>query len=141
MERSSRDTPVFASYLEERRPKGRWVLPVILSALLVALIPVAVWLIKPNPDHFTVVTPTGLRMVSVGMSEDEVGGVLGTPVSSERREGLRCLRYGRPTMKKPVFVLYDACYDENGVLRSFTEKRFTASQVEPPGQPGQPAKP
>lgn len=134
MERTSRETPFFASYLEERRPRGRWLLPVILAILLVALIPVSVWLIKPNPDHFTVVTPSGLRMVRVGMSEDEVGGLLGQPIASEMRDGLRCLRYGRPTMKKPAFVLYDACYDQNGILKSFTKKHFTAEEIAPPAQ-------
>ena len=87
------------------------------------------FLVRPNPNQFSVVTPKGMRLVKLGMSESQVGEVLGKPISSSQQGSEYCVRYGTPTLKKPQFLLYDACY-ENGTLKRFTPKKFSAEKVE-----------
>ena len=130
METSPRESPFFKSYLDDQERRSRnWVLPVILAVVVLIGVIAGAFLVRPNPNQFSVVTPKGMRLVKIGMSESQVGEVLGKPISSSQQGSEYCVRYGTPTLKKPQFLLYDACY-ENGTLKRFTPKKFSAEKVE-----------
>src|SRR5690606_5897955 len=86
------DGSFFSAFRPGPKPRRAWLLPMVSAVL--ALIAVTVPLYcrsRPVPGSYQVATPRGLRTISPGMSESQVGAVLGVPFLSERKGAEVCL--------------------------------------------------
>lgn len=118
---------IFRAYTEEQQRSRfdlRYVLYPIVALLLLGLGKLVVNF-QQEARPIRVDTPWGLRTVRVGMSPKEVSGILGQPVSKERRGNQECYQYGIPSIKVADFVLHIVCY-EDGKLRDVSFKRYTS---------------
>ena len=116
-------TALFSAFAERKPSRLRWV----LLALVLVGVP-SVWaLLRSRADLAQVMTRRGIMTVRRGMSPTEVREVLGKPVTLQRSDDGRteCYRHGVPTLEKPTFNIYSACYEE-GELRSVTLKKYEA---------------
>lgn len=133
---SADDTPgpdgsFFSAFRPGPRPRRAWLLPIVSA--VVALVAVTVplyFLIRPTPGSYQVATPRGLRTLSPGMSESQVGAVLGVPFLSEKKGSALCFRYGTPTLDVPWFLVHTVCF-EDGKMRGVSSERFAVERVEP----------
>ena len=128
-----RDQPFFSAFVQEKQKRPKWVLPAALSAA-VFVIALTAFLVRPDPQDFQVVTPYGMRTVTLGMSQEQVGQSLGKPIGIEERNGQQCLRFGFPNFEAKSFVVHTACF-EGGRLRELTQKRYRAEKINPQGLP------
>jgi hypothetical protein len=118
---------IFRAYTEEQRRSRfdlRFVLYPIVALLLLGLGKLVVNF-QQEARPIRVDTPWGLRTVRLGMSPKEVSGILGQPVSKERRGNQECYQYGIPSIKVADFVLHVACY-EDGKLRDVSQKHYNS---------------
>ncbi|WP_407757708.1 hypothetical protein [Archangium sp.] len=118
---------IFSAYTEEQRRSRfglRFVLYPIVALLLLGLGKLVVNF-EQEARPIRVDTPWGLRTVRLGMSPQEVSGILGQPVSKERRGNQECYQYGIPSIKVADFVLHIVCY-EDGKLRDVSHKRYSS---------------
>ena len=100
---------------------------------------------RANGTSFSVVTPHGIKVLRAGMTTQEVGGLLGHPLTLQKQGDQDCYRYGRPNFQNDVFVVYSVCY-EQGQVRDVLAHQYSAWQVDPttgafvaPGQTPTPA--
>lgn len=114
---------LFSAFAERKPSRLRWA----LLALSLVAVPGLWALLHAHADLAQVMTRRGIQTVRRGMSPQEVRGVLGRPVTMQRSEDGRtvCYRHGDPTMEKPTFLIYSACY-ENDELRTVTMKKYEA---------------
>ena len=68
------------------------------------------------------------------MSPKEVTGALGPARRASISGSRECSLYGSPTLEVETFTLYEVCYDAQKLV-GVTERRFTASPVEPSAAP------
>jgi hypothetical protein len=94
-----------------------------------------------NGTSFSVVTPHGIKVLRAGMTSQEVGGLLGHPLTLQKQGTQDCYRYGRPNFVNEVFVVYSVCY-EQGQVADVRTHQYSAWQIDPktgdflaPGQP------
>ncbi|WP_244239132.1 hypothetical protein [Corallococcus carmarthensis] len=102
---------------------------------------------RANGTSFSVVTPHGIKVLRAGMTTQEVGGLLGNPLTLQKQGEQDCYRYGRPNFVNEVFVVYSVCY-EQGQVRDVLTHQYSAWQIDPttgtfvaPGQPPAPKNP
>lgn len=116
-------TALFSAFAERKPSRLRWV----LLALVLVAVPGLVALLRSRADLAQVMTRQGILTVHRGMSPTQVRAVLGTPVTRQLSDDGRteCYRHGVPTLAKPTFNIYSACYEE-GELRSVTLKKYEA---------------
>lgn len=121
----------FSAFRPGPRPRRAWLLPIVAAVIALVAVTVPIYfLIRPTPGTFQVATPRGLRTVAPGMTEAQVGAVLGVPFLSERKGDAVCFRYGTPVLDVPWFLVHTACF-QNGRLREVSAERFAAERVEP----------
>ncbi len=115
---------------QSRAPNRRW-----LIALAVPLLGgLAAWAsLQGRPASVHIITPNGIRVVSLGMSQQEVLGRLGKPIGRESRAGgLECFQHGMFSLLEPVTTINTVCYLD-GVLKEVTTRRYSMWEV---GQDG-----
>lgn len=114
---------LFSAFAPRKPSRLRWV----VLALAVVAVPSVVAMLRARADLAQVMTRRGIYTVRRGMTPAEVRGVLGWPLTMERGEDGRteCYRHGVPTLDKPTFTIYSACYEE-GELRSVKLTKYEA---------------
>ena len=85
---------------------------------------------RANGTSFSVVTPHGIKVLRAGMTTQEVGGLLGNPLTLQKQGDRDCYRYGRPNFINEVFVVYSVCY-EQGQVRDVLTHQYSAWQIDP----------
>ncbi|AFE03241.1 hypothetical protein COCOR_00056 [Corallococcus coralloides DSM 2259] len=85
---------------------------------------------RANGTSFSVVTPHGIKVLRAGMTTQEVGGLLGNPLTLQKKGDQDCYRYGRPNFVNEVFVVYSVCY-EQGQVRDVLTHQYSAWQIDP----------
>jgi hypothetical protein len=127
---SSGSTELFAAFREERSSKFRWLI-VVAVPLFGAL---AAWVsMAAQPEGMRIVTSTGIKMVTLGMSQQEVLGLLGRPIAKDlRADGAECLQHGMFSINEPSTTVYVLCY-MGGQLREMATRRFSVWMVDPTG--------
>lgn len=124
---SAPSAPIFRAFVERKPSRLRWALPALLL-----LAGGGIWAITGSqPELMQVPTPRGIISVRQGMTPTQVQDVLGRPVTVERSADGRteCYRHGQPTLEKPSFRIYSACYEE-GELRALTVKQYEAWEMD-----------
>ncbi|HVG58787.1 MAG TPA: hypothetical protein VNA24_09550 [Hyalangium sp.] len=113
---------MFRVFREERSSKAKWLL-VVAVPLLGA---VAAWLsMVGDPPGMRMVTASGIKMVRLGMSQQEVLGMVGTPIGKDvRADGMECLQHGMFSINEPATTVYVLCY-VGGKLQEMATKRFS----------------
>jgi hypothetical protein len=121
---------MFRVFREERSSKLRWLLVVgvpVLGAL-------AAWLsMVGQPPGMRMVTATGIKMVRLGMSQQEVLGIVGNPIAKNvRADGMECLQHGMFSINEPSTTVYVLCY-VNGKLQEMSTRRFSLWVIDSTG--------
>ncbi len=120
---------LFSAFQQPKPSRRRWM---VLAALpLVA--GVAGWVItRGQAGVIQVATNRGIKTVRVGMSPQQVVGILGKPITLVRSsDGLSdCYRYGSPSLKKKEFLVYSACF-ASGELQDVTLRHYEAWDLDP----------
>ncbi len=113
---------LFHAFREERTSNLRWLL-VIIVPLFGA---VAAWLsMMGQPEGMRMVTAQGIKMVRLGMSQQEVLGMVGNPIAKGMRaDGAECLQHGMFSLNEPSTTVYVLCY-VGGQLKEMATKRFS----------------
>lgn len=121
---------MFRVFREERSSKLRWLL-VVGVPLLGAL---AAWLsMVGQPEGMRMVTATGIKMVRLGMSQQEVLGIVGNPIAKDvRADGAECLQHGMFSINEPSTTVYVLCY-VNGKLQEMATRRFSLWVIDSTG--------
>jgi hypothetical protein len=116
------DDGLFHAFREERTNNLRWLL-VIIIPLFGA---VAAWLsMMGQPAGMRMVTASGIKMVRLGMSQQEVLGLVGSPIAKGMRgDGAECLQHGMFSINEPSTTVYVLCY-VGGQLKEMATKRFS----------------
>ena len=116
------DNGLFHAFREERSTNLRWLL-VIVIPLFGA---VAAWLsLVSQPTGMRMVTAQGIKMVRLGMSQQEVLGMVGNPIAKgTRADGMECLQHGMFSINEPSTTVYVLCY-VGGQLKEMETKRFS----------------
>lgn len=125
---SPKGAEIFVAFREERSSKARWLFAVAVP-LLGAM---AAWLsMVGKPEGMRIVTAQGIKMVRLGMSQQEVLGMLGNPIDRVlRADGAECLRHGMFSLTEPSTTVYVLCY-AGGALKDMTTRRFSIWEVDP----------
>ncbi|MFP2927983.1 hypothetical protein ACLESO_22845 [Pyxidicoccus sp. 3LG] len=112
-------------------PRGRWAVA-LMAALVPMVLGVGFWsLAKGEEATYRLITPSGIKSVRGGMTFDQVGALLGRPITLERDDkGADCYRYGQPNFINPQFLIYSVCY-EGGKLRDVKQHKYSAWSVDP----------
>jgi hypothetical protein len=72
-------------------------------------------------------------MVTVGMSQQEVLGMVGHPIGKETRaDGAECFRHGMFSMNEPTTTVYVLCY-VGGKLKDIATRRYSLWAIDPSG--------
>jgi hypothetical protein len=121
---------MFRVFREERSSKLRWLL-VVGVPLLGAL---AAWLSTVGqPEGMRMVTASGIKMVRLGMSQQEVLGIVGNPIAKDvRADGTECLQHGMFSINEPSTTVYVLCY-VNGTLQEMATRRFSLWVIDATG--------
>ncbi|WP_255442984.1 hypothetical protein [Corallococcus sp. Z5C101001] len=134
---------LFTAFREGSRKKsGRFTFTWFVAAAVPVVLALGFFTLwRANGTSFSVVTPHGIKVVRAGMSTQEVGGLLGNPLTLQKQGDQDCYRYGRPNFVNEVFVVYSVCY-EQGQVRDVLTHQYSAWQIDPatgafvaPGQP------
>ncbi|HEX8702917.1 MAG TPA: hypothetical protein VF815_29040 [Myxococcaceae bacterium] len=122
---------LFSAFQEQSRvPNRRW-----LIALAVPLLGgLAAWAsLQGKPTTVHIITPTGIKAVSLGMSQQDVLSRLGKPIGRESRAGgLECFQHGMFSLLEPATTIHTVCYLD-GVLKEVSTRRFSMWEVGPDG--------
>ncbi|MDY7232934.1 hypothetical protein [Hyalangium rubrum] len=121
---------LFSAFRERRASNRRWIFVVVVP-LFGAL---AAWAsMQGQPEMVRIITPNGIRAVSVGMSQQDVVGQLGRPIGKEMRAGgMECFQHGMFSLVEPVTTVYTVCY-QGGVLKEVSSRRYSMWQADPDG--------
>jgi hypothetical protein len=121
---------MFRVFREERSSKLRWLL-VVGVPLFGAL---AAWLsMVGQPEGMRMVTATGIKVVRLGMSQQEVLGIVGNPIAKDvRADGTECLQHGMFSINEPSTTVYVLCY-MGGQLQEMATRRFSLWMVDSTG--------
>lgn len=121
---------LFHAFREERTTNLRWLL-VIIVPLFGA---VAAWLsMMGQPEGMRMVTATGIKMVRLGMSQQEVLGLVGNPIAKGvRADGAECLQHGMFSINEPSTTVYVLCY-VGGHLKEMATRRFSLWVIDDSG--------
>ncbi|MCP3137030.1 hypothetical protein LXT23_06750 [Pyxidicoccus sp. QH1ED-7-1] len=113
------------------RGRGSWGLA-LLAASVPVVLAVGFWVLaQAEETTYRLITPNGIKSVRGGMTTDQVGALLGRPITLERDEtGADCYRYGQPNFVNPQFLIYSVCY-ESGKLRDVKQHKYSAWSVDP----------
>jgi hypothetical protein len=125
------DDGLFHAFREERSSsKLRWLL-VVAVPLLGA---VAAWLsMVTQPAGMRMVTASGIKMVRLGMSQQEVLGIVGNPIAKNvRADGAECLQHGMFSINEPSTTVYVLCY-VGGQLKEMATRRFSLWVIDSTG--------
>jgi hypothetical protein len=116
------DDGLFHAFREERTTNLRWLLAVVIPLFGA----VAAWLsMMGQPEGMRMVTATGIKMVRLGMSQQEVLGLVGNPIAKDvRADGTECLQHGMFSINEPSTTVYVLCY-VGGQLKEMATKRFS----------------
>ncbi len=121
---------LFSAFQERRTSNRRWLL-----ALAVPLLAgMAAWAsLQGRPASVHIITANGVKVVSLGMSQQDVLGRLGKPIGRERRaDGLECFQHGMFSLLEPVTTIHTVCYAD-GVLKDVTSRRYSMWEADPNG--------
>jgi len=119
---------LFSAFQERRETNNRrW-----LIALAVPLFgAMAAWAsLQGRPTSVHIITPNGIKVVSLGMSQQDVMGRLGKPIGRESRGGLECFQYGMFSLLEPATTIHVVCYAD-GVLKEVSTRRYSMWEVGP----------
>lgn len=119
---------IFRAYTDEEQKRSRFDIRYVLyplAALFLLGLGRLVVTFQQEARPIRVDTAWGLRTVRVGMSPKDVSGILGQPVSKERRGNLECYQYGLPSIRVADFTLHVVCY-EDGKLRDVSQKHYNS---------------
>jgi hypothetical protein len=121
---------MFRVFREERSSKLRWLL-VVGVPLLGAL---AAWLsMVGEPPGMRMVTASGIKMVRLGMSQQEVLGMVGSPIGKDvRADGTECLQHGMFSINEPSTTVYVLCY-AGGKLQEMATRRYSLWVIDSTG--------
>lgn len=119
---------------DKQKQRPRWILPTVIAVAALALV-IGFLFARQSRDAYQIVTPRGMRVVSLGMTSHDVGKQLGTPMGVEKQDGKQCLRYGYPSFEEPWFLVHVACFDGDKLV-SMSTRRFKAEKMAAPGEPG-----
>jgi hypothetical protein len=121
---------LFSAFQEQRTSNKRW----LLAGVVPLLGAVAAWVsLQGRPPSAHIITANGIKVVSVGMSQQEVLGRLGKPIGHERRaDGLECFQHGVFSLLEPSTTIHTVCY-ANGVLKEVTQRRYSMWEADPNG--------
>lgn len=113
---------LFHAFREERTTNLRWLLAIVVPLFGA----VAAWLsMTGQPAGMRMVTAQGIRMVRLGMSQQEVLGLVGNPIAKDiRADGAECLQHGMFSIEEPSTTVYVLCY-VGGQLKEMATKRFS----------------
>ena len=121
---------LFSAFQERRESNNRrW-----LIALAVPLFgAVAAWLsLQGRPTSVHIITPNGIKVVSLGMAQQDVLNRLGKPIGRESRAGMECFQHGMFSLLEPATTIHVVCYAD-GVLKEVTTKRYSMWEMGPDG--------
>jgi hypothetical protein len=122
---------LFSAFQERRTSNNRrWLL-----ALAVPLLgAVAAWVsLQGRPSSVHIITANGVKMVSLGMSQQDVLSRLGKPIGRQTRaDGLECFQHGMFSLLEPSTTIYTVCY-AGGVLKDVTARRYSMWEADPNG--------
>jgi hypothetical protein len=121
---------LFTAFRQERVSNRRWLWVIAIPLFGV----VAGWLSTVGrAEGMQIVTPTGIKLVTVGMAQQEVLGMLGRPISKETRaDGAECFRHGMFSMNEPSTTVYVLCY-VGGQLKDISTRRYSLWEIDPSG--------
>ena len=116
------DHGLFHAFREERSTNLRWLLVIVIPLVGAA----AAWLsMLGQPEGMKMVTATGIKMVRLGMSQQQVLGIVGNPIAKNTRaDGAECLQHGMFSINEPSTTVYVLCY-VGGQLKEMATKRFS----------------
>ena len=121
---------MFRVFREERSSKAKWLL-VIGVPLLGAL---AAWLsMVGEPPGMRMVTASGIKMVRLGMTQQQVLGMVGHPIGKDvRADGTECLQHGMFSINEPSTTVYVLCY-VGGKLQEMATRRYSLWVIDSTG--------
>ena len=121
---------LFSAFQERRETNNRRWLIALAVPLLAA---VAAWLsLAGRPASVHIITPNGIKVVSLGMAQQDVVSRLGKPIGRESRGGMECFQHGMFSLLEPATTIHVVCYAD-GVLKEVTTKRYSMWEVGPDG--------
>lgn len=126
----SDDEVLFSAFRAQKTSNRGWLL-VLLVPLLGAI---AAWAsMHEVPGSMRVITANGIKMVSPGMAQQDVLGMLGRPIGRELREGgVECFQHGQFSLTEPSTTVYVLCY-QDGKLKDVSTRRYSLWNMQPDG--------
>lgn len=121
---------LFSAFQERPTSNNRRWLIALAVPLLGAL---AAWAsLQGRPASVHIITPNGIKVVSLGMAQQDVVSRLGKPIGRESRAGMECFQHGMFSLLEPATTIHIVCYAD-GVLKEVTTKRYSMWEVGPDG--------